>query len=586
VPDEDAAQDRGIAAWADACLAACLFGSDPFGTGLHLRASPGPVRDRFLSLLPAFRRCPAGISQERLWGGLDLAATLAAGRTVAARGLLAEADGSIVVVGSAERMESGVAARLGAVLDDGEVRTERDGTSLQHAARIGLVLLDEGRDDEAPPASLLDRMAFRVELDEIRLADATSPAPYSMSPDEVVVSPEMMAALCSTADALGIFSARAPLLALRVTRALAAIEGRSVATEDDASMAARLVFRHRATRRPAPMEPDETEDDQTPSDEPRSDGADADPGQGETLDEGPGDAETDEDGEQDAGEMADAVLAAALASLPPGLLTGEAKAASGQAGRAGANQAGIRGRPLAARAGRPGSGARLALIDTLRAAVPWQKFRVRRTGARLAIRGSDLRVRRFETRSRTTALFVVDASGSAAMNRLAEAKGAVELLLADCYVRRDQVALIAFRGNGAELLLPPTGALARAKRCLASLPGGGATPLSAGLDLARATGSALKRRGEAPLVVVLTDGKANVARDGTASRSMAMADALASAASLRGAGLASIVIDISPRAQFGTRGAAFTLADAMGGRCVMLPRLDAAALSQVVRQAA
>jgi magnesium chelatase subunit D len=114
------------------------------------------------------------------------------------------------------------------------------------------------------------------------------------------------------------------------------------------------------------------------------------------------------------------------------------------------------------------------------------------------VRRDDFRVGRFEQRSQSTTIFVVDASGSSAFNRLAEAKGAVELLLADCYVRRDRVALLAFRGRGAELLLPPTRSLVRAKRSLAGLPGGGGTPLAAGIDAAAALADAVRRRGETP----------------------------------------------------------------------------------------
>jgi magnesium chelatase subunit D len=101
-------------------------------------------------------------------------------------------------------------------------------------------------------------------------------------------------------------------------------------------------------------------------------------------------------------------------------------------------------------------------------------------------------VSRFKQRRETTTIFVVDASGSAALHRLAEAKGAVELLLADCYVRRDRVAMLAFRGKGAELMLPPTRSLVRAKRSLAGLPGGGGTPLAAGMDAAARTRAGLR----------------------------------------------------------------------------------------------
>ncbi len=138
------------------------------------------------------------------------------------------------------------------------------------------------------------------------------------------------------------------------------------------------------------------------------------------------------------------------------------------AGRAGAAASAQRGRPVGTRPGDPRRG-RLALIETLRAAAPWQRLRRGEGEARLRITADDLRIRRLVQKRETTTIFAVDASGSAALERLAEAKGAVESLLAECYVRRDRVALVAFRGRGADLLLVPTRSLVRAKRALASL---------------------------------------------------------------------------------------------------------------------
>ena len=177
-------------------------------------------------------------------------------------------------------------------------------------------------------------------------------------------------------------------------------------------------------------------------------------------------------------------------------------------GKAGALQkSNKRGRPAGVLRGDLRAGARLNVIETLRAAAPWQPLRRREAAAsgetsrpRILIRKDDFRISRFKQRTETTTIFVVDASGSAALHRLAEAKGAVELLLADCYIRRDQVALIAFRGSAAELLLPPTRSLARAKRSLAGLPGGGGTPLAAGLDAAFALSDSIRRKGQTPTV--------------------------------------------------------------------------------------
>ena len=149
----------------------------------------------------------------------------------------------------------------------------------------------------------------------------------------------------------------------------------------------------------------------------------------------------------------------------------------------------------------------------------------------------------------------------------ARTAAAVELLLADCYVRRDRVAVLAFRGKAAELLLPPTRSLVRAKRSLAGLPGGGGTPLAAGMDAARALALACGRLGETPIIVLLTDGRANIARDGSAGRERATLDALAAARTLRAASLTARLLDTSPQAQPGAR----RLAQEMGAAYLPLP---------------
>ena len=564
-------------AWTTACVVARLFARDPFGTGIHVKASAGPVRDRFLGMLRAmmpveapWRRCPANIADDRLLGGLDLGATLATGQAAVARGLLAEADGGIVVIGSAERLAAGIAARLGMTLDLGEVLAERDGFTIRHPARVGLVLLDEGAAEESVPTGLADRLAFRVDLDGVRLSETTATAAETMpQPGPVAADGAVVEALCATAAALGIGSARAEWLALRVARAAAAADGRMSATEADAALAAQLVLAHRATRMPLEGEQPAEQDKTEPPDTNDADSLDPEEAEAPSMDE----------------MLSDAVLEAAVASLPHDVLARLAAhgAADRAVGRGPAMPAATRrGRPIASRPGRPGAGQRLDVVETLRAAAPWQRLRRHVVGGRIAFRAADLRVRRYKSQPRATTVFVVDASGSAALNRLAEAKGAVEIMLGECYLRRDQVALLAFRGTGAELLLPPTGALVRARRCLGALPGGGGTPLAAGMEAARSLAEALRRQGEAPKLVLLTDGRANVALDGMMDRSRAMADAECVARRLRATGLPALVIDISPRPQ----PEAARIASAMGAEMIVLPRADAAALSRAVRAAA
>ncbi len=282
------------------------------------------------------------------------------------------------------------------------------------------------------------------------------------------------------------------------------------------------------------------------------------------------------------------MVEAAKAAVPPDLLATLDGAARrprrGEAGRRGVEAPGTGGgRPAASRPGRPSGDARLDVLETLRAAVPFQRLRAAPPpGCRLALRGCDLRIRRRRRPLRSTAIFVVDASGSSALHRLAEAKGAVESVLADAYVRRDRVAMIAFRGTGADVLLPPTGSLTEARRRLVDLPAGGGTPLASGLMAAADMARRVAAAGQRPLVILLTDGQANVAADGRGGRARAEADALAAAGLLRAAGTASLLIDISDR----PNPRAGRIADALGATWLPLPRADAARLAAAVRGAA
>ncbi|WP_156441707.1 VWA domain-containing protein, partial [Sphingomonas sp. CCH16-B10] len=154
-----------------------------------------------------------------------------------------------------------------------------------------------------------------------------------------------------------------------------------------------------------------------------------------------------------------------------------------------------------------------------------------------------------------------------------------ELMLGEAYVKRAQVALVAFRGEGAELLLPPTRSLARARRALGELPGGGGTPIAAGLHAALELAQAAKARGRTPFVVVLTDGRANVTLAGLGDRTRAQAEAQAAARMIAEAGVAGAFVDISPR----PRPEGALLAAAMRARYLALPRADAREMHRAVK---
>ncbi len=621
------------ALWADALWAAALTAIDPAGLGgVALRAAAGPVRDRWLDALRCLsaplpmRRVPLNIADDRLLGGIDLAATLQAGRPVAQQGVLAQADGGIVLLAMAERLPGSALAHWTSAMDQGELRIERDGLSLRCPARFGVVALDEGLDDDEVCApALLDRLAFHLDLSELGLSDLRAAGDAVGAADAAAVQraralwPSVqvedggVATLCQVASALGIASLRAPLLALRAARASAALDGRCLADADDLARAARLVLAPRATVLPAPpVDPDppdpaeaapdpaEADNEPDPSSTPgapppngSADAAPADPPPAPPPGVDPA-ADPDPSSASEAQALEDHVLEATRAAIPAGLLArlraGLAPRAStpgGRSGRAGDWQAGAqRGRPAGVRRGAPRAGARLDLIATLREAAPWQTVRraerARHGGTprRVEVRSQDFHTRRTEQRRETTTIFAVDASGSAALARLAETKGAVELLLADCYVRRDRVAVLGFRGRASEVLLPPTRSLVRAKRSLAGLPGGGGTPLAAGIDAALALAQSVRRRGDTPVVVLLTDGRANVARSGLGGRAQAHDDALHAAQQLRATGVACLLIDTSPQPGPHAR----RVAEAMGARYLPLPRADAAELSRVIQQ--
>ncbi|TXI24474.1 MAG: magnesium chelatase subunit D [Roseateles sp.] len=581
-----------LSAWPPAWQAAALLAVDPQALGgLCLRGGPGPARDALLAglrqVLPAgtpWRRVPLQVDDDRLLGGLDLGASLAAGRPVRQPGLLAEAAGGMLLLPMAERADASLAARLAGALDD-------------RAAPLSLVALDEGLEaDETVPASLRERLALIATLIATLSATPSAEPPEAATPwpsaarfdaararlAQVDCDDATLQALCATAAALGIESMRSAWQAWCAARASAALAGRSVVAQADAELAARLVLAPRARALPAPPEQPEASEPPPPPDQ----SPDQSPNPGAAQDPPPADASATQ-----AGELQDQTLAAAQAAIPPGLLeslAGSAPRTSGSTGRRGAAARPAQsGRPLASRRGTLRAGQRLDLLATLRAAIPWQRLRVHEreqqglppAATRLLLRRDDFHLKRYRRPEETTTVFVVDASGSQALHRLAEAKGAVELLLADCYVRRDRVALIAFRGSGAELLLPPTRSLARARRSLASLPGGGGTPLAAGLEAAWLLGRGVQaREGGRAVLVLLTDARANITRDGRPGRTQATQDALAMAQRLRAEALHSLLIDTSPRPE----PAAMALAQAMGARYVPLPHGQAKEVHGVV----
>ncbi|MDO9640464.1 MAG: magnesium chelatase subunit D [Pseudotabrizicola sp.] len=553
--------------WDRINLALQLLAIDPQGIkGLWLRARSGAVRDRVTAALDALPlplvRLHPGIADDALYGGLDLSATLATGRPVTARGVLSQP--AALVLTMAERVPPGLSARLAHALD---------------TPRHCLIALDEAAEDgEGLPASLSDRLGLFLDLDGIAWSDTSDVVMDTNTLErarallaQVTLPPDAASALTRAAAELGIGSLRAPLLALAAARALAALSGRTGVEDADLRQAAELVYGHRALPLPEAAPPDEAE---PPPPDPGDDAPTESESESQSIPE-------------------DMLIEAARAALPADLLAQltagraarAAKGASGTGAKRGGNR---RGRPLPSRPGRLGSGARIDLVATLRAAAPWQPLRRKaaqsgttQSDAVLLVRTSDIRIKRFVETSDRVLIFAVDASGSSAFARLAEAKGAVELLLAAAYARRDHVALVAFRGTTAEVILPPTRSLVQTKRRLAGLPGGGGTPLAAGMRLALATATQARAHGLTPTIALLTDGRGNIALDGSANRVQAEEDAARLARAIRATGLPAIVIDTANRPQPGLA----AMARLMDAPYLALPRADARRLSGVLAAA-
>jgi magnesium chelatase subunit D len=544
--------------WDRAALALRLLLVDGAGLGgAVIRMRAGPARDRVLETLKplALRKIHPTISDDQLYGGIDLAATLGASQVMENKSFFHRKTNALLVM--AERATPDLAAKLAQELD----------TDAGHQ----IVALDEGAEpEEHLPPALSERLALYI-APEGRMPPGwpSVPAGTAVSARQVAVSAQDIEALTTLAAVFGIDSLRAPWLALRVARAHAALQGRKAVTEEDVQAAAELTYPQRATR--VPQQPEEAEAPPAPpedSPEPEEGGSD-------TLDLPEGDL------------LVEAVKALLPRDLLAGLVPAGTMRGSGGAGAGQKRKGNRRGRPLPSRPGRLDGRARIDLVATLRAAAPWQTIRRAAlpqpvpAGTGLQIRPSDIRLKRYQDQSDRLLIFAVDASGSAAMSRLNEAKGAVELLLGQAYAARDHVALIAFRGTGADLLLPPTRSLVQTKRRLASLPGGGGTPLASGLQQAALLAEQSRARGLSPTIVVLTDGRANIALDGSANRAAAQTDAETMARVIAAKGIAALVIDMSMRPQEPLR----ALSARLGAPYVAMPRADAERLTGAVSAA-
>ncbi len=574
-------------------------------------------------------RIPLGVTEDRLLGGLSFDAAAGGQQWHCRKGLLAQADNRVLYVDNINLMQESSLRAIASALDSGWVRVEREGVSRSHATRFVLVGAydpvegDPGKMIRARVGLLVDGLAgldlegrYEV-LHRVRTLECRDNGSLNDCVDvdratiqavrqvrrhrgRVRFPDHHLRRLISTASRLGLEGHRLDLFAVLAAQANAALAGRSVVSQEDLEIAARLVLLPRA------MPVDQEEKSRTNSEQPRRENGRSDSPPHRDRGAATEDRST-------SGERAQKEVAPLPGEFPNEIMSQipDAQATRSRPGRRTDAPLSSRGRTF--RTGlQPDQRQSIALGATLRSAAPWQLWRRQQRAAqnderrdrsrsregsipgkpdpRMVIEASDIRFHRFRGKVGLLFIFVVDASGSMAVNRMAQAKGAMARLLQQAYVYRDQVALIQFSGDGAETLLPPTRSVQRAKRLVDALPAGGATPLAAGLLQALSLARSSKLRSSPqPILLILTDGRANRLARHEPVRPGLQAAAIQQELRLVGAeiqreALTAVVVDTRP--SFWAGGEGETLADWINARYLRLPRADKMTLFRAVKSVA